>query len=101
MMINKAIFEEKWNMIRSQSTAWWSLMADYDLNKVDKAEVKFDKFVTMLQVKYGYTRQKAREEINRLWAEYEAKSKISNTYAISQGVGAMNIIKNRVITIRF
>ena len=73
-MMNKTIFEEKWNLIRSQSTAWWSLMADYDLNKVDKAEVKFDKYVTMLQVKYGYTRQKAREEIGRLWAEYEAKS---------------------------
>jgi Ca2+-binding EF-hand superfamily protein len=50
-------------------------MADFDLNKVDKAEVKFDKFVTMLQVKYGYTRQQAREEVNKLWVEYEAKSK--------------------------
>jgi len=76
-MMNKTIFEEKWNVIRSQATARWSLMAEYDLNKVDKAEVKFDKFVTMLQVKYGYTRQKAREEIGRLWAEYEAKNKIN------------------------
>ena len=77
-MINKANFEEKWKTIRSQSTGWWSLMAEYDLVKVDKAEVKFDKLVTMLQVKYGYTRQKAREEINRLWTEYEAKNKTSN-----------------------
>ena len=74
-MINKALFEEKWNVIRSQSTGWWSLIAEFDLVKVDKAEVKFDKFATMLQVKYGYTRQKAREEINRLWTEYEADSK--------------------------
>ena len=63
IMINKAIFEEKWNLIRSQSTTRWSLMADYDLTKVDKAEVKFDKFVIMLQVKYGYTRKKAREDL--------------------------------------
>ena len=74
-MINKTIFEENWKAIRSQSTARWNLMADYDLNNVDKAEAKFDKFVTMLQVKYGYTRQKAREEIGRFWAEYEAKNK--------------------------
>jgi Ca2+-binding EF-hand superfamily protein len=74
-MINKAVFDEKWKVIRDQSTHWWSLMAEYDLVKVDKADVKFDKFVTMLQVKYGYTRQKAREEINRLWTEYEAKNK--------------------------
>ncbi len=52
-------------------------MAEYDLNKVDKAEVKFDKYVSMLGVKYGYTRQKAREEIARRLAEYEAKSKIN------------------------
>ena len=74
-MINKAQFEEKWNLIRGQATGWWSLIAEFDLVKVDKAEVKFDKFATMLQVKYGYTRQKAREEINRVWAEYEANSK--------------------------
>jgi hypothetical protein len=73
--MNKTIFEEKWKLIRSLSTGWWSLMAEYDLAKVDKADVKFDKFVTMLQVKYGYTRQKARENIERLWAEYEAKGR--------------------------
>ena len=74
-MINKALFEEKWKVIRGLATEWWSLIAEFDLAKVDKAEVKFDKFATMLQVKYGYTRQKAREEINRVWTEYEAKNK--------------------------
>jgi len=72
--LNNAIFEEKWKQIRGQSTGWWSLMAEYDLLKVDKAEAKFDKFASMLQVKYGYTRQKAREEVGKLWAEYESKN---------------------------
>jgi nitrous oxide reductase len=49
--VNKTIFEENWSHIRSVITAKWSLMVEYDLNKVDKAEVKFDKFVTMLQVR--------------------------------------------------
>jgi hypothetical protein len=75
MIMNKAMFEERWKVIRVQSAEWWSLMAEHDLLKVDKADVKFDKFVTMLQVKYGYTRQKAREEISRIWTEYERKSK--------------------------
>jgi hypothetical protein len=74
-MINKAVFEENWDLIRSHSTERWSLMADYDLNKVDKAEVKLDKFITMLRVKYGYTPEKVREEIGRFWVEYIAKSK--------------------------
>ncbi len=74
-MMNKAIFEEKWTQIRGEINAKWSLMVEYDLIKVDKADVKFDKFTTMLQVKYGYSRQKAREEIAKLWSEYEAKKK--------------------------
>ena len=77
-MMNKSLFEEKWKLIRGQITAKWSLMVEYDLAKVDKAEVKFDKFVTMLQVKYGYTRQQAREEIGKLWAEHEPKNKSKN-----------------------
>lgn len=75
-MINKTIFEENWKSIRPQVTERWSLIADFDLNKVDKAEVKFDKFVTMLRVKYGYTPEKAREEISRFWAEQEAINKV-------------------------
>jgi len=75
MTMNKALFDEKWKEIRGQSTARWSLVSDFDLNKVDKAEDKYHRFVTMLQVKYGYTRQRARVEVNRLWVEYETNSK--------------------------
>ncbi len=75
MAMNKTIFEEKWKQIRTQATARWNLMADFDLVKVDKADDKYDRFVTMLQVKYGYTRQQAREEVNKLWMEFETSSK--------------------------
>jgi len=71
--LNKKLFESKWKQIRSQTTAWWTLMSESDLDKVDKAEVKFDKYVTMLQVKYGYTRQQAKMEISTRVAEFEAK----------------------------
>jgi hypothetical protein len=76
MAMTKNVFEEQWKLIRSQSTARWKLMAEYDLIKVDKADVKFDKFVTMLQVKYGLTRPQAREEINKLWTENELKARL-------------------------
>ena len=72
MAMNKMIFDEKWKVIRGQSTARWSLMGEFDLNKVDKANDKYNRFVTMLQVKYGYTRQQARTEVNKLWMEYES-----------------------------
>ena len=74
----KTKFDEKWKLIRGQSTQWWSLMAEADLKKVDKADDKLGKFVTILQVKYGYTRPQAMEEINKRWvAFYRAKNKVT------------------------
>ena len=48
-------------------------MSEYDLIKVDKADIKLDKYVTMLQVKYGYTRQQAKMEIGNHVAELETE----------------------------
>ena len=70
--MNNKIFDINWKQIRSQTTAWWSLMAEFDLKKVDKSENKLDRYATMLQVKYGYSRKQAKDEITRRLAEYKA-----------------------------
>jgi hypothetical protein len=75
--MNRELFESKWKQIRGQTTAWWSLMNDQDLLKVDKAEAKLDKYVTMLRVKYGYTNEQARKEFIKHVAKYEAEQKSS------------------------
>jgi hypothetical protein len=74
-MMKKNDFEGKWAQIRAQSPTWWSLFSEEDLVKVDKAPVKRDKYIVMLQVKYGYTRESAWEEINKRLTEYEAGQK--------------------------
>jgi hypothetical protein len=51
---------------------WWSLFSEEDLNKVEKAPIKADKYAMMLRVKYGYTHERAREEINKHVAGLEA-----------------------------
>ena len=71
--MNKTIFEGKWKEIRGKSKEWWSLINDLDLSRVDKAAVKLDKYVVLLQVKYGYTKQYAREEINKRIEQQEAE----------------------------
>ena len=71
--MKKEVFEAKWKQIRAQSSTWWSLFNEADLVKVDKAPVKRDKYVVMLQVKYGYTRQQALEVISKRMAEYESR----------------------------
>jgi hypothetical protein len=72
MHANNDVFEDKWEQIRAQSKVWWSLFSDDDLNKVEKAAIKHDKYAMMLRVKYGYTHERAREEINKRITDLEA-----------------------------
>ena len=74
MNVNKDVFEDKWEQIRTQTQVWWSLFTEDDLKKVEKAPIKLDKYSMMLRVKYGYTHEHARQEINRRVAELEAQS---------------------------
>lgn len=70
--VNKVIFENRWEKkIRAQSKVWWSLFTEEDLKKVEKAPVKLDKYAMMLRMKYGYTHERAREEINKRIAMHE------------------------------
>lgn len=77
MQKQKSKFDQKWKLIRGQSLEWFDLLAEHDLKKVDKADDKLDKFVTMIQVKYGYTRQQAAEEINRRWTAFSLARRIA------------------------
>ena len=71
--MNKNEFESKWQLIRSQSKTWWSLITDLDLERVDKADVKFFEYVSILQLKYALSRYVAKNEIVRHVKEYEIK----------------------------
>ncbi len=72
MNVNEDVFENKWEQIRAQSKVWWSLFSEDDLNKVAKAPIKSNKYAMMLRVKYGYSQQRAREEINKRIIDLEA-----------------------------
>jgi uncharacterized protein YjbJ (UPF0337 family) len=66
--MNKDVFEGKWKQIRGQAKEWWGKLTDDDLERVGG---KFDKFIGLLQEKYGYTREHAEDEFNKRIAEYE------------------------------
>ena len=67
--MNKDIFEGKWKQIRGEAKGWWGKLTDDDLNR---AAGKFDVLAGLLQEKYGYTRQRAAEEIDKRVTQYEA-----------------------------
>ena len=60
--MNNNIFEGKWKQIRGQAKLWWGKLTDDDLEKVGG---KFDKLIGLLQVKYGYTQQQAKDEYKK------------------------------------
>ena len=67
--MNKDIVEGKWKQIRGEAKSWWGKLTDDDL---DRAAGKFDVLAGLLQEKYGYTRQRAADEIDKRVTEYEA-----------------------------
>jgi len=76
--MNKDVFEGKWKQIRGEAKAWWGKLTDDDL---DRAAGKLDVLAGLLQEKYGYTRERAADEIERRVTELEGnlKGKIEPT----------------------
>jgi uncharacterized protein YjbJ (UPF0337 family) len=70
--MNKDVFEGKWKQIRGEAKAWWGKLTNDDL---DRAAGKFDVFTGLLQEKYGYSHQRAVEEISKRVTVFEAKLK--------------------------
>ena len=61
--------EGKWMQMKGVARKQWGKLTDDDL---DRANGKFDVLAGLLQEKYGYTRQRATEEIDKRVTEYEA-----------------------------
>lgn len=70
--MNKDVLEGKWKQIRGEAKAWWGKLTDDDL---DRAAGKLDVLSGLLQEKYGYTRERAADEIDKRVTEYEARLK--------------------------
>lgn len=64
--MKKDILQGKWRQMRFPIKVAWNKLSDDDL---DKVAGKYDKFVTLLQEKYGYTHEHAQEEVDRQLSE--------------------------------
>jgi uncharacterized protein YjbJ (UPF0337 family) len=67
-IMNKDILEGKWKQIRGEAKAWWGDLTDDDL---DRVAGKFDVLAGLLQEKYGYTRERAADEIEKRVTAFE------------------------------
>jgi uncharacterized protein YjbJ (UPF0337 family) len=68
--MNNDILEGRWKQMRGSTKEWWGKLTDSDL---DRIAGKRDQLVGALQEKYGYTREKAGEEVDRRLKEFDKK----------------------------
>ncbi len=51
-----------WKQIRGKAKTWWGKLTDDDLDVIDG---KYDQLLGKLQLRYGITRKRAAQEINK------------------------------------
>ena len=66
--MNKDILQGKWRQMRGEMKKWWGQLTDDEL---DKIEGDRDKLIGLLQERYGYTKEKAEEELDRRFDAFE------------------------------
>jgi uncharacterized protein YjbJ (UPF0337 family) len=60
--MNTDVLEGKWKQLRGQVKEWWGELTDDDLEQI---QGKSDRLVGVLQERYGYSRSRAQEEVER------------------------------------
>lgn len=79
--MNKDVLEGQWKQIRGEVKAWWGKLTDNDL---DRVAGKFDVLVGLLQERYGYSRERAANEVEERVSAYQATLKESNEEMASE-----------------
>jgi uncharacterized protein YjbJ (UPF0337 family) len=66
--MNEDIFKGKWKQFRGSAKQRWGELTDDELEQI---EGRRDKLVGKLQERYGYTRERAEQEVTRFMEENE------------------------------
>jgi uncharacterized protein YjbJ (UPF0337 family) len=64
------IFAGQWKQMRGTLKSWWGKLSDDDFEWIEGQK---NKLIGLVQEKYGYTRDQAREEVDRRFNEYDNK----------------------------
>jgi uncharacterized protein YjbJ (UPF0337 family) len=70
--MNGDVFEGKWKQLRGQIQQKWGNLTDNDLDRIKGTRTEFE---GLLQERYGYTKERARTELDAFLKETE-KSKV-------------------------
>lgn len=59
--MNNDIFKGKWKQLRGQVQQKWGDLTNDDLDRIQGVQTEFE---GLLQERYGYTKERARQEVN-------------------------------------
>ncbi len=62
MAINDDILKGKWKQFKGEIRTRWGQLTDDELDEIEGSRIKLE---GKLQEKYGYSRERAREEVDR------------------------------------
>jgi uncharacterized protein YjbJ (UPF0337 family) len=68
--MNQDIFAGQWRQLRGELRSWWGKLTDEDVDKIGGQK---DQLIGTIQEKYGYTREKAQQEVERRLQAYSEK----------------------------
>jgi uncharacterized protein YjbJ (UPF0337 family) len=68
--MNSDILKGKWKQLRGEVQQWWGELTADDL---DQIKGSYDKLAGRLQEKYGWSKQRAQEEIDRRLDKYKER----------------------------
>ena len=69
--MNEDILEGKWKQVKGNVRNWWGKLTDDDL---DRIAGKSEKMVGVLQERYGWTKERANEELTTRLAQWDAET---------------------------
>lgn len=66
--MNGDIFKGKWKQLRGQIQQKWGDLTDDDLDRIEGAQTEFE---GVLQERYGYTKERAKQEVDEFMRSAE------------------------------
>lgn len=68
--MNEDILRGQWKQVQGQIRAWWGQLTN---DEVEEIGGKTEKLLGLLQEKYGYSRERAEEEVQRRLRDFEVE----------------------------
>jgi uncharacterized protein YjbJ (UPF0337 family) len=95
--MNEDILAAQWKEMRGELKSWWGKLTDDDFESIGGQK---DKLLGLIQERYGYTRDQARDEMERRFDEYSNKaSEITKSAAKRLETAASYLRENRLADI--